>query len=75
MKSQSRLYVVISSETWAKRLVKARSKHSALSHVAKDILGVHAAKLDELYELGLKGVLIEQAGESNLKNPVSEDSE
>ena len=75
MKPQSRFYVVTSSETGARRLVKASSKNSALSHVAKDILDVHAAKLDELYELGMNGVLIEQAGESNLTNPVSEDNE
>ena len=75
MKAQSRFYIVTNRHTAAKRLVKASSKHAALSHVAKDILYVHAAKLDELYELGVNGVLIEQAGESNLTNPVSEDNE
>lgn len=75
MKSQSRFYIVTIRHTAEKRLVKASSKHSALSHVAKDILYVHAARVDELYELGLKGVLIEKAGEPNLTNPVSEDSE
>ncbi len=74
MKSQSRFYIVTIRHTAEKRLVKASGKHSARSHVAKDILDVHAAKLDELYELGLKGVLIEKAGESNLTNPVSENS-
>lgn len=75
MKAQTRFYIVTNRHTAAKRLVKASSKHSARSHVAQDILDVHAAKVDELYELGHMGVLIEQAGESNLKNPVSEDSE
>lgn len=75
MKSQTRFYIVTNRNTLATRLVKASGKHSARSHVAKDILDVHVAKLDELYELGLKGVLIEKAGESNSTNPVSEDSE